>query len=133
MSLANIKILDFPKLSDPRGSLSFIEHPRHIPFEIKRIFYLYNIVTGESRGSHAHKQLEQIFVPLAGAFKATLDDGKKKEIFHLAEPWKGIYIPPMIWTDLSHFSPSCVCLVLASDTYNEEDYYRNYKDFIANV
>lgn len=133
MSLSKVQILDFPKLSDSRGDLSFIEHPRHIPFEIKRIFYLYNISDKESRGNHAHKQLEQIFIPVFGAFEALVDNGSIKKTFQLDKPWQGLYIPPMIWTELNDFSPSTVCLVLASDTYKEEDYHRNYQDFIADV
>jgi hypothetical protein len=133
MSLSKVQILNFPKLSDARGDLSFVEYPQHIPFEMKRIFYLYKISDNESRGNHAHKQLEQIFIPLAGAFQAILDDGKTKQSFQLDKPWQGIYIPPMIWTELTDFLPSSVCLVLASDTYKEEDYHRNYQDFIADV
>ena len=133
MSLSKAQLLDFPKLSDERGDLSFIEYPRHIPFEVKRIFYLYNISDNQSRGAHAHKKLEQILIPISGEFDVTLDEGETKKTFHLAEPWKGLYIPPMIWNVLTHFSPGTICLALASDYYKEEDYHRNYLEFITDV
>lgn len=127
------ELLNFPKMSDQRGDLSVIESNNHIPFEIKRIFYLYNITDSESRGAHAHKELEQILIAIAGSFEVTLDDGFEKKSFFLSNPWQGLYIPPMVWNNLSHFSPGAVCLVLASDFFKEEDYYRDYKEFIKNA
>jgi uncharacterized RmlC-like cupin family protein len=113
--------------------LSFIEYPQHIPFEIKRIYYIYDISEGAERGAHGHKKLEQVIIPLSGSFDLTLDDGHTRKTFSLKKPWQGLYIPPMMWRDLNNFSSGSVCLVLASDVYKEEDYYRDYKDFLNDV
>ncbi len=129
----NISLLTFPQIKDPRGNLSFIEYPQHIPFEIKRIYYIYDISEGAERGAHGHKKLEQVIIPLSGSFDLTLDDGHTRKTFSLKKPWQGLYIPPMMWRDLNNFSSGSVCLVLASDVYKEEDYYRDYKDFLNDV
>jgi dTDP-4-dehydrorhamnose 3,5-epimerase-like enzyme len=124
------RIIDLPKITDPRGNLSFIEGGRHIPFEIKRVFYLYDVPTGEDRGAHAHKKLHQFLICLSGSFDVLLDDGYEKQSVHLNRPWKGLHIPPMIWASEVNFDPGSVCLVLASDLYDESDYIRDYQEFL---
>jgi len=123
--------IDFPKVPDPRGSLTFIEGSRHIPFDIKRIFYLYDVPTAESRGAHSHKTLEQVFICLAGSFDVYLDDGVDQATRHLNRPWRGLYIPPLIWAAETSFDAGSVCLVLTSQLFDESDYYREYDEFIA--
>ncbi len=123
--------IDFPKIPDPRGTLTFIEGARHVPFEIKRIFYLYDVPTGESRGAHSHKTLQQVFICLAGSFNVEMDDGFSQATVHLNRPWKGLYLPPMIWAAETNFDPGSVCLVLTSQLFDESDYYREYEEFLA--
>ncbi|MBN3753908.1 WxcM-like domain-containing protein [Paraburkholderia sp. Tr-20389] len=131
MALSDCKIIDLPKIADPRGNLTFMEGQRHVPFDIKRVFYLYDIPTGESRGAHAHKELHQFLICLSGSFDVALDDGTDKKIVHLNRPWHGLHIPPMIWAAELNFDPGSVCLVLASMPFNESDYYRDYDQFLA--
>lgn len=131
MPVSDCKIIDLPKIADPRGNLTFLEGGRHVPFEIKRIFYLYDIPTGESRGAHAHKELHQFLICLSGSFDVALDDGTNKKTVHLNRPWQGLHIPPMIWAAELNFDPGSVCLVLASMAFNESDYYRDYAQFLA--
>jgi hypothetical protein len=133
MGLEKCKLIDLPKITDPRGDLSFIEGNRHVPFEIKRIFYLYDVPTGESRGAHAHKTLEQFLICLSGSFNVYVDDGKNKKTYHLNRPWQGLYIPPMIWSWEGDFDPGTVCLVLASSLYNRDDYYYDYDLFLEAI
>jgi dTDP-4-dehydrorhamnose 3,5-epimerase-like enzyme len=123
-------IITLPKISDKRGSLSVIEETRHIPFDIQRVFYLYDIATGESRGGHAHKDCHQFLIALNGRFDVLIDDGKTKEMISLTEPHKGLHIPPMIWAEELNFSAGAICLVLASLPYAESDYIRSYTDFL---
>lgn len=130
MPIKDCQIIELPKISDPRGNLTFLEGKNHIPFEIKRIFYLYDIPTGESRGAHAHKELHQFLICLSGSFDIHLDDGFSKKIVHLNRPWQGFYIPPMIWAAEVNFDPGSICLVMASAHYNELDYIRDYTQFI---
>jgi len=127
------KMIDFPKISDERGSLSVVESNQHVPFEIKRVFYMYNIVGGGERGAHAHKELHQVIVAISGSFDVTVDDGHDKKNFHMENPWQALHIPPMIWATESNFSGGAVCMVFASDHYDEADYYRDYEDFLAAV
>lgn len=127
------KLIDLPKITDPRGNLTFIEGHKHIPFEIKRVFYLYDIPTGSDRGAHAHKHLQQFLICLSGSFDVSLDDGYKKKNIHLNRPWHGLYIPPMIWAAEINFDPGSICLVFASELFDEADYYRNYNEFIGAV
>ena len=130
MPLSECKLLDFPKITDPRGNLTFIEGLGHIPFEIKRVYYLYDVPGGSLRGGHAHKALEQIIIALSGSFDVLLDDGGKKEIYRLNSPSKGLLVTPMVWRELNNFSSGSVCLVLASEHFSEEDYYRDYSQFL---
>ena len=129
-SVDQCEILDLPKMADPRGNLTFIESGKHIPFDIKRVFYIYDVPTGESRGAHAHKNLKQFIICLSGSFDVKVDDGNQKKTIHLNRPWQGVYIPPMVWGAETNFDPGSVCLILVSDFYDESDYYRNYDEFI---
>lgn len=133
MSIQDCCIIELPQIYDSRGTLSFIEGTRHIPFEIKRVFYLYNVPDGKTRGGHAHKNLQQLIIAMSGSFDIVLDDGFEKRTIHLTESHKAVYLPRMIWPDLENFSSDAVCMVLASEYYNEADYYREYSDFKAAV
>lgn len=133
MSLKECKIIDLPKISDPRGNLTFIEGKRHIPFEIKRTYYLYDVPGGETRGGHAHKNLQQFIIAMNGSFDVVLDDGSEKKRFHLNRAYYGLYVSSMIWRELDNFSSGSVCLVLASTMYEESDYIRDYNEFLQIV
>ncbi len=131
MSVGKCKIINLPKISDPRGNLSFIEGGQHIPFDIKRVYYLYDVPGGSDRGSHAHKSLHQFVVAMSGSFDVVLDDGKDKKRFHLNRSYYGLYVCPMMWRELDNFSSGSVCMVLASAHYDEADYIRDYTEFTA--
>lgn len=133
MNLRHVKLLEFPKVTDHRGNLTFIEEAHHIPFEIKRVFYIYDIPSGVDRGAHAHKQLQQVIICLSGSLDVHLDDGQNQETIHLNRPWRGLYLPPMVWASEGNFDPGTVYMVLTSDLYDEADYYRNHQEFIAAV
>lgn len=133
MSVDKCQIIQFPKIADPRGNLTFIEGINHIPFSIKRVFYLYDVPGGSSRAAHGHKVLQQVIIAMSGSFDVSLDDGYQKRKFHLNRSYYGLYIPPLIWRDIDNFSSGSVCLVLASETYSEEDYYRDYQVFLDAV
>jgi len=128
-SLDLCKIIDLPKISDPRGNLTFIEGGRHVPFDIQRVYYLYDVPGGAERGGHAHKGLQQLIIAMSGSFDVVLDDGWKKKRVHLNRSYAGLYVCPMIWRELDNFSSGSVCMVLASNKYDEADYYRNYAEF----
>tara|TARA_B100000524_G_C23578505_1_gene344491 strand:- start:79 stop:495 length:417 start_codon:yes stop_codon:yes gene_type:complete len=129
-TLKNVKIIDIPKIVDPkgRGKLSFIEKDI-IPFKIKRVYYLYDVPNDAYRGGHAHKKLIQLMIPLSGSFEVSLDDGNKKIKLMLNKPDKGLLIPNGIWREMDNFSSAAVCVVLASDYFEESDYFRDYEDF----
>ncbi len=127
------KLITFPQIADARGNLSFIENNKHVPFEIKRVYYLYDVPVLAERGGHAHKKLKQVIIPLSGSFDVRLDDGKEKTIITLCKPWEGLLITNLVWRELSNFSGGSACLVLASEYYDEEDYYRDYDVFIQAV
>jgi len=131
--ISSCHIINLPKITDARGNLTFIEGGRHIPFEVKRIYYLYDVPGGAERGGHAHKGLHQLIVAMSGSFDVILDDGFRKKRFHLNRSYYGLYICPMIWRELDNFSSGSVCLVLASNLYAEEDYYRDYDEFVRIV
>lgn len=116
--------------SDRKGNLSVVENLGTVPFEVKRTYYLYDVPGGESRGGHAHKALSQLIIAASGSFSVTLDDGNVKRTFFLNRPYQGLYVVPGIWRTLDDFSSGAVCMVLASEGYTEEDYVRNYNDFI---
>ena len=133
MSIFDCTIIELPRINDPRGNLTFIEEEQHIPFAIKRVFYLYDVPTEAGRGAHAHKTLHQFLVCLSGSFDVELDDGHNQTTVHLNRPWKGLHIPPLIWAAEVNFDPGSLCLVLASDSYDEDDYYRDYAEFLRDV
>ncbi len=116
--------------SDRKGNLSVVENGKDVPFEVKRVFYLYDIPGGESRGAHAHKKCHQLLVAVSGSFEVTLDDGRNKRTVQLNRPFYGLHIPPGIWAAEQGFSSGSVCLVLASEKYDEGDYIRDYQDFL---
>ncbi len=133
MTIKECKILELEKICDPRGNLTFIEAGRHIPFEIKRVYYLYDVPGGAARAAHGHRKLHQLMIAMSGSFDVTLDDGVSKQRFYLNRSYFGLYIPPMIWRDLDNFSSGSVCMVLASDYYDEADYYRSYEQFLIDA
>lgn len=133
MSIENCRTIELPKIQDQRGNLTFIEQQKHIPFEIKRVYYLYDVPGGSERGGHAHKELQQFLVALSGSFDVLIDDGRQQAKYHLNIPYCGLYLCPMIWRQLINFSSGSVCLVLASEIYKENDYYRDYNEFKVNL
>jgi hypothetical protein len=128
--IADCELIELPKISDPRGNLTFIEGVRHVPFDIKRVFYLYDVPTGAGRGAHAHRQLQQFLICLSGSFDVELDDGRERKVVHLNRPWKGLLVPSMIWAAEVNFDPGSVCMVLASAAYDEADYIRDHAQFL---
>lgn len=127
------RIIDLPKIPDDRGNLTFIESERHIPFEIRRVFYLYDVPGGAMRAGHALKTCEQFLVAMSGSFDVILDDGMSKERYHLNRSYYGLYIPPLTWREIDNFSSGSVCLALASSYYVESDYFREYTDFLKAI
>ena len=127
--ISECRLIYLPKVEDMRGNLTFIESNEHVPFPIKRVYYLYDVPGGESRGGHAHKNLEQFIIAANGSFDVVLDDGHNKERYHLNRSYYGLYIPNLIWRELDNFSSGSVCLVLASELFNEEDYIRDHTSF----
>lgn len=132
-SINNCKLVDLPKITDPRGNLTFVEGGNHIPFDIKRAYYLYDVPGGAERGGHAHKGLQQLIIAMSGSFDVVLDDGRNKKRYHLNRSYTGLYVCPMIWRELDNFSSGSVCMVLASQKYDEDDYYRDYSEFLSKV
>jgi len=116
--------------SKHRGSITPIYNNVHIPFDIQRVYYLYDVPAGSKRGGHAHKELQQLIVAASGSFNVVMNDGQDEKIFNLNRPSYGLYVPPMMWRELINFSGGGICLVLASLTYDEADYYRDYNDFV---
>jgi dTDP-4-dehydrorhamnose 3,5-epimerase-like enzyme len=131
MDVNNCKIIELPKIADPRGNLTFVEANRHVPFDIQRVYYLYDVPGGAERGGHAHKALHQLIIAMSGSFDVVLDDGRQKKRVHLARSYYGLYVCPMIWRELDNFSSGSVCMVLASNVYEESDYYREYRGFMT--
>lgn len=130
MSLEECRRIELPKIADPRGNLTFIEGDNHIPFPIKRVFYLYDVPGGAARAGHALKACHQFLIAMSGSFDVVLYDGKEKQIIHLNRSYYGLHIPPMIWRELDNFSSGSVCLALASERYQADDYYRDYDDYL---
>lgn len=131
MTIADCKIIELPKIADPRGNLTFVEGGEHIPFDIRRVYYLYDVPGGAERGGHAHKALHQLIIAMSGSFDVVLDDGVDKKRIHLNRSYNGLYVCPMTWRELDNFSSGSVCMVLASNRYGEADYYRNYDDYLV--
>ena len=125
------EILDLPKIYDPRGNLTVAEQMISVPFEVKRVYWTYDVPAGERRGGHAHKECVEFIIAVSGSFTVTLDDGKgNRKDFHLNHPWQGLLVPTGIWRTLEDFSSGAVCLVLASELYDEDDYIYEYEDFL---
>lgn len=129
MPIAECKLISLPRIQDPRGNLTFIEGASHVDFEIRRVYYLYDVPGGSERGGHAHKDLRQLIIAMSGSFDVLLDDGDERKRFHLNRSYVGLYVCPMIWRQLDNFSSGSVCMVLASNRYDESDYYRDYDKF----
>jgi dTDP-4-dehydrorhamnose 3,5-epimerase-like enzyme len=130
LALSDCRIIDLPKISNPSGNLTFVEGKHHVPFDIRRVYYVYDVPGGAQRGGHAHKDLHQLIIAMSGSFDVVLDDGKDKERFHLNRSYNGLYVCPMIWREIDNFSSGSVLMVLASNRYEEDDYYRDYAEFM---
>jgi len=130
MKIQECRLIELPRVTDPRGNLTYIEGGNQIPFEIKRIYYLYDVPGGASRAGHAHKTLHQVLIAMSGSFDVTVNDGTSQEKWHLNRPYLGLYIPAMVWRDIDNFSSGAVCLSLASTSYSEADYYRDYNSYL---
>jgi len=133
MSIADCRLIDLPRINDPRGNLTFIESEIHVPFGIKRVYYLYDVPGGATRAGHAHKTLQQVLIAIAGSFDIKLDDGKEKKLFHMNRSYYGLYIYPLTWRVIDNFSSGAVCLSIVSDFYKETDYYRDYNKFLNTI
>ncbi len=130
MNIDLCKLINFPKITDARGNLTFVEGGNQIPFDIQRVYYLYDVPGGAQRGGHAHKDLHQVIIAMSGSFDVLLDDGTNKKRVHMNRSYNGLYVCPMIWRELDNFSSGSVLMVLASNKYDESDYYREYADFL---
>lgn len=127
------QVIELPRINEPRGNLTFVESNRHIPFAIQRVYYLYDVPGGAERGGHAHKALHQLIIAMSGSFDIHLDDGHAKKSVHMNRSYNGLYVCPMIWREIDNFSSGAVCMVLASEYYDELDYYREYDKFIRDT
>lgn len=128
--VGDCSLTELPRKVYPQGNLTFIEGGRHIPFNFKRIFYLYDVPTEVKRVGHAHKSLHQFFICLSGSFDVLVNDGLKKRLIHLNRPWKGLHVPPMLWVSVKNFCPGSTCVVLASAFFSESDYFRDYREYL---
>jgi dTDP-4-dehydrorhamnose 3,5-epimerase-like enzyme len=132
-SVEECRLIDLPKISNNSGNLTFMESGRHLPYDFRRVYYIYDIPGGAMRGSHAHKECHEFLIAISGSFDVTLDDGSTTKKFHLNRSHIGLYVCPAMWRDLDNFSSGAICLVFSSDYYDEKDYWRNYDDFINAV
>jgi len=123
-------IINLPKIEDPRGNLTFIEEENHIPFEIKRVYWIYDVPGGQMRGGHAFKKQQELIVALSGSFDVMVDDGKEKKTFSLNRSYYGLYIPSGLWREMNNFSTNSLAMVITSTFYHEDDYIREYPDFL---
>lgn len=130
MKIQNIRIINLPKIEDIRGNLSFVEENNHIPFDIKRVYWIYDVPGGQKRGEHAYFKLHEFIIALSGSFDVIIDNGKKKQTYSLNRSYYGLYVPNMLWRSLENFSTNALCLIFASEHYSENDYIRKYKKFI---
>jgi len=131
MAISDCRIIGLSKVADPRGNLTFVEGTRDIDWPIKRVYYLYDVPGGAERGGHAHKETSELLIAMSGSFDVMLDDGRVRQRFSLNRSYYGLYVPALTWRSLENFSSGSVCLVLASEYYTEDDYYRDYGDFLA--
>ena len=130
MSMDKPRIIDLPKFLDARGNLSFVEQENHVPFKIRRTYWLYDVPGGECRGGHAYKENQEFIVALSGSFDVVLDDGKEKKTFSLNRSYNGLYVPKGLWREMENFSTNSLALVLSSTKYDAKDYIRNYEEFL---
>lgn len=130
-TIEDCKIIELPRFLDARGNLSFAEQNNQVPFEIKRVYWVYDVPGGEARGGHAHRELNQLIIAASGSFTVTVDDGINQRSFFLNRPYKGLLLKPGLWRVLEDFSSGAVCMVLASDVYKADDYIRDYQEFLA--
>jgi hypothetical protein len=129
VSVDGCRLLDLPRVQDRQGNLTFIEQGRHIPFELRRVFYLYDVPGGETRAGHANRDLEQVIIAASGSFDVIVDDGAARRTYRLNRSYVGLYVPGMLWREIENFSSGSVCLVLASDYYDAADYVRDYDEY----
>lgn len=127
------EIIELPKIVDTRGNLTFAEQLRHVPFEVRRVYWTYDVPAGERRGGHAHKHCRELIVAVSGSFTVTLDNGSTREPYLLNHPWQGLFVDTGIWRTLDDFSSGAVCLVLAEDFYDEDDYIYDYSDYLKYI
>jgi hypothetical protein len=130
LTIHDCKTIELKRITDPRGNLTFIEAGRHVPFDIKRVFYLYDVPGGADRGGHALKSCHQFLIAMSGSFDVIVYDGKDTQRIHLNRSYYGLHLPPMVWREMDNFSSGSVCLVLTSEFYDEKDYYRDYCEFL---
>jgi hypothetical protein len=133
MTVDGVRILEFRKVANPKGNLTAIEGGQDVPFDIRRVFYLYDVPGGEARGGHAHRALEQVIIAASGSFDIVVEDGSVEKRFFLNRSYFGLYVPPMLWAHLENFSSGSVGLVLASAHYDEADYYRDHEEYLRVV
>lgn len=128
--MKNLQIVNLPKIEDPRGNLTFIEEENHIPFRIKRVYWIYDVPGGQVRGGHAFKEQQELIVALSGSFDVVIDNAETSKTFSLSRSYYGIFVPAGLWRRMQNFSTNALAMILSSTNYNEDDYIRNYKDYI---
>src|SRR3569832_1451725 len=133
MNLDNCQIFDLPRINDPRGNLTFVEAGRHIPIDIRRVYYLYDVHGGAERGGHAHKELHQLVIAMSGSFDIHLDDGYAKKTVHMNRSYYGLYICPLIWREIDNFSSGAVCMVQTTKNNNKHNKNHQYNEFIDDI
>lgn len=126
---SQVRYIEFPKVCDPRGNLSFIEGGCHVPFSIKRVFYVYDVPGGATRGAHAHKECTEVLIPVSGSFDIHLSNGQEERIYHMKQSNRGLLVPPGFWLSCHDYTTGAVCLVLCSDLFDEEDYIRDFEEY----
>lgn len=131
MSIKDVKIIELPKFADPRGNLSFVEQEEHIPFVIRRTYWLYDVPGGECRGGHAYRENQEFIVALSGSFDVVLDDGTEKKTFTLNRSYYGLYVPKGLWREMENFSTNSLAMILSSTDYDANDYVRDYDEFLT--